>query len=267
MFNKYTHKLNSNCFQNPPKQGYTVPDSTTEPNSIASDVPDSAAAAHATSATPPSTARPLTTGSVALSKHATVSTATAHHLPNGHQHNNGHHLSGRYASAAANGPEPRHSVSSTNSAGSSSTTAKHNAASVAYAPQLFDAALSRRSPDGTDNDAYLLAEEQLKPTSAHNGGNNNHINNNNNTSATASVGKMGNDNISAEIFSTSNDNGKINVQVTVLVGESVFCLYRFYGLRFCPVFGSLRLRLVVCGFDQNPFPSQICLLSEYNLDS
>lgn len=223
-------------------QGFTVPDSTTEPNSIASDVPDSA------SAPAPSTARPLTTGSLAHQPHA-VSSAGANHLTNGHHHN-GHtpagaapgslahssHISSRYvsaASAAANGPELRHSVSSTSSTGAGGSA--HNPA-IAYAPQLFDAALSRRSPDGTDNDAYLLAEEQLKPANHHHngggggsggaGGNHNN-NNNNSTSATAAIGKMGNDNISAEIFSTSNDNGKINVQVTVLVGESVFCSVRF----------------------------------------
>lgn len=82
----------------------------------------------------------------------------------------------------------------------------------------------RRSPDGKDNEAFLLAEERKASVVVHNNNNNNTINST----------KLGTD-ISTEIFSNaSNDNGKINVQVTVLVGEfdlNSFVFFR-YSVRF-----------------------------------
>lgn len=72
----------------------------------------------------------------------------------------------------------------------------------------YESTLNRRSPDGKDNEAYLLEDKKMA--------------NNNNPQ------KIGND-ISTEIFSASNENGKINVQVTVLVGE----FYLFYFLFAC----------------------------------
>lgn len=83
---------------------------------------------------------------------------------------------------------------------------------------VFDSTL-RKSPEGKDNDA-LLSEGEKTVT----GGNVPPIINHNNNSTNALVAghkKFGND-ISTEIFSTSNDNGKINVQVTVLVGKPSF---------------------------------------------
>lgn len=81
----------------------------------------------------------------------------------------------------------------------------------------------RKSPEGKDNDA--LRHEDNK--SARNNTKKYRENNGNHP-------KIGND-VSTEIFSTSNDNGKINVQVTVLVGEvsfslpfSVVCTYLFF---------------------------------------
>lgn len=72
----------------------------------------------------------------------------------------------------------------------------------------------RKSPEGKDNDAIRHEDNKLTRDAAmqkyreNNGNGNQHP-------------KIGND-ISTEIFSTSNDNGKINVQVTVLVGEALF---------------------------------------------
>lgn len=54
--------------------------------------------------------------------------------------------------------------------------------------------------------------------------------------------KIGND-ISTEIFSASNENGKINVQVTVLVGEFLFILF-FVCLLFCMCFFLKAFKLI-----------------------
>lgn len=95
----------------------------------------------------------------------------------------------------------------------------------------------RKSPEGKDNDS-LRYEENKPPKDTlqkyHDlsnivaGGNGDAITTINNATTTANTKyrdvsnanhqKIGND-ISTEIFSASNDNGKINVQVTVLVGE------------------------------------------------
>lgn len=70
----------------------------------------------------------------------------------------------------------------------------------------------RKSPEGKDNDTLRHEDNKLtrSTTNKYRENNGNHP-------------KIGND-ISTEIFSTSNDNGKINVQVTVLVGEASFSL-------------------------------------------
>lgn len=73
--------------------------------------------------------------------------------------------------------------------------------------QHYDSALNRYSPEGKDSESVLLAEKNKNQQLAT-------VNNNNSQ-------KLGNE-ISTEFFSASNDNGQINVQVTVLVGEFYF---------------------------------------------
>lgn len=73
--------------------------------------------------------------------------------------------------------------------------------------QHYDSALNRCSPEGKDSESVLLAEKDKTQQLAT-------VNNNNSQ-------KLGNE-ISTEFFSASNDNGQINVQVTVLVGEFYF---------------------------------------------
>lgn len=86
----------------------------------------------------------------------------------------------------------------------------------------YESTLNRRSPDGKDNEAYLLEDKKMA--------------NNNNPQ------KIGND-ISTEIFSASNENGKINVQVTVLVGEFLFILI-FCLLAFCMCYVLKAFKLI-----------------------
>lgn len=59
--------------------------------------------------------------------------------------------------------------------------------------------------------------------------------------------KLGND-ISTEIFSASNDNGKINVQVTVLVGEfyNLFFFFVLFMIFFCLFIFCCTHQLYVC---------------------
>ncbi|KAG4066558.1 hypothetical protein HA402_007194 [Bradysia odoriphaga] len=136
------------------QEGYTVPDSTTEPNSITSDVSNSIL---------PNT----------KTKHSTPSLPTKH--PNNTVNNNNNP---RYPATA----KPQNPL--------------YGQGTVFPSQNHYESTLNRRSPDGKDNEAYLLEDKKMA--------------NNNNPQ------KIGND-ISTEIFSASNENGKINVQVTVLV--------------------------------------------------
>lgn len=99
----------------------------------------------------------------------------------------------------------------------------------------------RKSPEGKDNDALRHEDNKLTRDAMQkyreNNGNGNHQ-------------KIGND-ISTEIYSTSNDNGKINVQVTVLVGEASFSFFFFYDFIFLFLF--LIYNFVLFGFDFNFF--------------
>lgn len=95
----------------------------------------------------------------------------------------------------------------------------------------------RKSPEGKDTDSFMIDEKLSMATrsmdslcnsvnfNGHHSLNSTGKNQPLQTSNASMVGhqKIGND-ISTEIFSTSNDNGKINVQVTVLVGEFAFYL-------------------------------------------
>lgn len=78
----------------------------------------------------------------------------------------------------------------------------------------------RKSPEGKDNDVLQHEDNKLTrdTTNKYRENSGNHA-------------KIGND-ISTEIFSTSNDNGKINVQVTVLVGEVSFSFVCIFFLLF-----------------------------------
>lgn len=75
--------------------------------------------------------------------------------------------------------------------------------------QHYDSAFNRCSPDGKDSESVMLGDKDKSQQLAT-------VNNNNSQ-------KLGNE-ISTEFFSASNDNGQINVQVTVLVGEFYFIL-------------------------------------------
>lgn len=81
----------------------------------------------------------------------------------------------------------------------------------------------RKSPEGKDNDSNRLEDDKLSKDTQQQKYNdpNNKLNDQHQ--------RIGND-ISTEIFSASNDNGKINVQVTVLVGEFS---YHFSFVSFC----------------------------------
>lgn len=151
-------------------QGYTVPDSATEPNSITSDVSNS----------------------------ILPTTKTKHSTP----------LPAKHSNTVNNNNNPRYP----------NTTKPQNPlygqGTVFPHQNHYESTLNRRSPDGKDNEAYLLEDKKMA--------------NNNNPQ------KIGND-ISTEIFSASNENGKINVQVTVLVGEFLFILF-FVCLLFCMCF-------------------------------
>lgn len=109
---------------------------------------------------------------------------------------------------------------------------------------MYDTAL-RKSPEGKDSETFVVEDKSLlvhnaNSLSSHN--NNGVATSGNVASATLPAHqKIGND-ISTEIFSASNDNGKINVQVTVLVGE--FCFrFSFY---FSSVYFQEREATITC---------------------
>lgn len=116
---------------------------------------------------------------------------------------------------STNGPVPSannvQTTTTSNNNRSSSVTSSQNPLyekSSAYPNhQHYDSALNRCSPEGKDSESVLLAEKDKIQQLAT-------VNNNNSQ-------KLGNE-ISTEFFSASNDNGQINVQVTVLVGEFYF---------------------------------------------
>lgn len=227
-------------------KGYAVPDSTTEPNSIASDVTDSSQ-------------RPLTinghhpaNGLAPNSVHATSAPSSSSATIN-----TNHTLSSsRYPPSSSGDLHHKLSVSSNTSASAKNQPSlyaqhhHHAAPSSAYAAQLYDSTHSRRSPDGKDNEAFSHGEG--RKLSAGGSGqssagvtlNNNHNNNNNNNTHLERSTKLGND-ISTEIFSTSNENGKINVQVTVLVGEFILFIYHFVWLERRSVVMELTFARVV----------------------
>lgn len=159
-------------------QGFTGPDSTTEPNSIASDITDSV--------------RPNNK----IKNNSTPPLLTNNGTNNNLTNNNNNHQSHRYPNSVV-ATKPQNPL---------------YGQTTSYPPNhLYDTTLSRRSPEGKDNEAFHI-EQDKKIISANNAAAVAAAVNNNNSQ------KMGND-ISTEIFSASNENGKINVQVTVLVGE------------------------------------------------
>lgn len=78
----------------------------------------------------------------------------------------------------------------------------------------------RKSPEGKDNDSIRLEDNKLSRDTLqkYHDTNTKLIDQQKYRDNSGNQQKIGND-ISTEIFSASNDNGKINVQVTVLVGE------------------------------------------------
>lgn len=99
----------------------------------------------------------------------------------------------------------------------------------------------RKSPEGKDNDSFRIEDNKLSRDQQKYQDNNKLLEQQkyreNNAINAGGHPKIGND-ISTEIFSASNDNGKINVQVTVLVGEFEFdfCSFVFVFCFFICVF-------------------------------
>lgn len=78
----------------------------------------------------------------------------------------------------------------------------YNGSSKVYPQNNYDTALNRRSPEGEDSERYAVESSQK-------------IAMNNNLQKGGGVSSE----MSTGIFQASNENGKINVQVTVLVGK------------------------------------------------
>lgn len=81
----------------------------------------------------------------------------------------------------------------------------YNGSSKVYPQNNYETALNRRSPEGEDSERYAVEKSQT-------------IMMNNNKGGVGGGGGVGSE-VSTGIFQTSNENGKINVQVTVLVGK------------------------------------------------
>lgn len=114
---------------------------------------------------------------------------------------------------------------------STSTSSSYSMGSYLNNKNAYDGII-RKSPEGKDNDSYHIEDKRMILSGISN--NSNYINQNgghslnsinsnenklNSTNSVQNDNQKNSNDVSAEIFSTSNDNGKINVQVTVLVGE------------------------------------------------
>lgn len=172
-----------------------------------------------------------------------------HHIPsNGNTINNTNNNNNIINNGRSSNPSLNTSTTASAGAGASLVNStyseNHNAAynnqilPFSISNHVFDTTI-RKSPEGKDNDIYLTETDKNMASAATStdsattttatttsisstttSGINSGvpaINHNNNSTSTGHK-KFGND-ISTEIFSASNDNGKINVQVTVLVGK------------------------------------------------
>lgn len=172
-----------------------------------------------------------------------------HHIPsNGNTINNTNNNNNIINNGRSSNPSLNTSTTAGAGAGASfvnsTYSANHNAAynnqnlPFAINNHVFDTTI-RKSPEGKDNDIYLTetdksvvsattstdstttttpATTSIATTTTSGTASGVSAINHNNNSTSAGHKKFGND-ISTEIFSASNENGKINVQVTVLVGK------------------------------------------------
>lgn len=216
-------------------QGYPPPDSTTEPNSMASsDATDSSSTVrpmklpapttkHSNSAANSSTTATLNGPSNGLIMAAAATTTTATTTNTSNNNNTKRKLS------ASSETKPQNPLYTTAGSGSTVKYPINGSGAVVggSGSHHYESALNRRSPEGKDFDSLYADHHMDKARSSHgsnsiksgvSGGTT--VNNNNSQ-------KMGNDLLSTEIFSALNDNGKINVQVTVLVGEFFFYILIF----------------------------------------
>lgn len=254
-------------------KGYTAPDSaqSTEPNSLASiDQPDSSlrTSSKHSNKLHHSTANSIninnnnnhnTSNSNSNSIAGTTSKSISNNGGNSssitttNNNNNNNHV--RYSNAipaintmssktsSKSASSNSHQYSSITNHSSTSSTAM---ASITSSTASYETTV-RKSPEGKDNDSYHIEDTKGRISA------NNSLakHNNNGQVAAGSNGinagqqKIGND-ISTEIFSASNDNGKINVQVTVLVGE--FAITFFFSLSFSPPQYQHLFPLLLCPF-------------------
>lgn len=246
-------------------QGYTTPDSaqSTEPNSLASiDQPDSslrtATGKHSNNHLPThssnnnnnhsSNASNNHSSSISIGGGGGSSSNTIATTTTSNNSNNNNNL--RYANAipAINTMSSKTSSKSTNSSsgdgGIVGNNPHHYSSLTNHSTASSYETTVRKSPEGKDNDSYHREDAKGRHMSNNNltkhfhngqlptaGGSGSSGSNSSTGSATTEHPKIGND-ISTEIFSASNDNGKINVQVTVLVGELTNCVLLFAFLLF-----------------------------------
>lgn len=185
-----------------------------------------------------------------------------HHIPsNGNTINNTNNNNNIINNGRSSNPSLNTSTTASAGAGASFVNSTYSAnQNAAYNNQILPFAISnhvfdttiRKSPEGKDNDIYLTETEKsvvsattstdstttttttpATTTSTSTTTTSGAVSgvsaiNHNNNSTTAGHKKFGND-ISTEIFSASNENGKINVQVTVLVGKCFWTIFSFTG--------------------------------------
>ncbi|XP_031640408.1 protein phosphatase 1 regulatory subunit 16A isoform X2 [Contarinia nasturtii] len=191
------------------QEGYTAPAdniSSTEPNSISSavDQPDSV----------------NTTGN-------RLSTNTKHHSHNNNNnnsssninnsHNNNNNNLSRNNKTALISNTSYNAVHNSTQRTIPKTNNSHYESTIGINSSSYEnegSSVMRKSPEGKDNDSLRLEDSKPSKESQPN------YHDPNNKLIDQQHQRIGND-ISTEIFSASNDNGKINVQVTVLVGTTL----------------------------------------------
>lgn len=145
-------------------------------------------------------------------------------------HNSTSSLSSQRSAPKSNNSHYDNNIAYSTNTGLTTTTTAGAGPATASPPSSYENGSGvpmRKSPEGKDNDSFRLEDNKSSAKDSHakyHDPNNKLIDQHQ---------RIGND-ISTEIFSASNDNGKINVQVTVLVGEfSLSYHFSFVSFRFC----------------------------------
>lgn len=195
------------------QEGYNTPDSTgTEPNSITSTTGNGQQTLDPSNtqvatrrASQQSTTNVPTSGADTTTVHANASTPNNNNINNNNSITNNNILIATSGTANNNNNNRLVPVTTKSTAPQNPL---YNHTTAAYTSQnSYDASINRRSPEGEDNESYAMVEQS----------NNKKMGMMNNNTQQPQQQQHSSGEVSTGIFQASNENGKINVQVTVLV--------------------------------------------------